>query len=400
MALWRWTRISSTAPSYHEIAIGAWTMTDEEKSTGLNNVTHFEQFWCVFLDNNGNDCLTDVDTQNGFWTNVYSWLAVEAGIDTSHIDPLMFNADVHNLTTYADVTEKFHGAHKLWLEPIATNGTCVFSSTPTDYPATVSGEWKRCHNENFNDGDKGEIAIAYDYCLREFFHYFPYNPSDLICGAGTNDDGFLMVAYQCDATPELCSHVSPYVTQTELEEDYGLIRHPWLMIEGNFVSTLEWPVELPGLDIKDVDYYGAMLEVVFYSDSWDIDFCFEDVPYLYKCNANYKAIDSTTFMPECFNDYPSSDSDMWDISMTGYRFAACAPVVLEDDLMHWIAEGHYEWHLKFNEEYMSHLHWIEDTFDDYEEYEEWENEEETFDGDFGSDICVYEKVEAPADVTI
>lgn len=62
MALWRWTRISSTAPSYHEIAIGAWTMTDEEKSTGLNNVTHFEQFWCVFLDNNGNDCLTDVDT--------------------------------------------------------------------------------------------------------------------------------------------------------------------------------------------------------------------------------------------------------------------------------------------------------------------------------------------------
>jgi len=134
-------------------------MTSDELATGLGDRSIFEQFWCVFMDNIGNDCLTDADTQDGFWTSVYRQMAYEAGLDTSDVDPLWFNAQVHGLSSYADVTTKFHSQHKLWLEPNTDTDTCDFTSTPTEYFATIAGEWKRCHNDNFNAAAKDDAFI-------------------------------------------------------------------------------------------------------------------------------------------------------------------------------------------------------------------------------------------------
>ena len=57
----------------------------------------FEQFWCYALYNEGVDCLLDIDTQDGFWTDVYKQLCNYIGADAQNSFTLWFVADYHNL---------------------------------------------------------------------------------------------------------------------------------------------------------------------------------------------------------------------------------------------------------------------------------------------------------------
>jgi len=195
--LYRYMNIrSGGVPTLHEIAIGSWVPTTAEETTGLQTRSTFEQFWCYALYNQGIDCLTDADTQSGFWTNVFKQVAKALGSDdqTSEFKPVWFSDAVYDLASIesaASVGPFYHSEQPLYWD--LTDGVVVAQAEETLWKTWVIDDWKRMMIMQ-NDISVEDTILRFRSC-EEFWRkdgaYFgtdvPTMPPSSICDASSLD---------------------------------------------------------------------------------------------------------------------------------------------------------------------------------------------------------------------